>query len=134
VALIVVAIVADLGTAGAVASVVSGVVALAGLTLSVFTLMKAGNRTGGTVSAGGERAVTVGGNAGRVITGDHTTVLPTAPAPAPAPPAASPVTPPATPSPAAPPASPLDVSASGNRAAAVGGNAEEIITGDGTHL
>jgi hypothetical protein len=132
VALIVVAIVADLGTAGAVASVVSGVVALAGLTLSVFTLMKAGNRTGSTVSAGGERAVTVGGNAGRVITGDHTTVLPTAPAPAP--PAASPVTPPATPSPAAPPASPLDVSASGNRAAAVGGNAEEIITGDGTHL
>jgi hypothetical protein len=128
VALIVVAIVADLGTAGAVASVVSGVVALAGLTLSVFTLVKAGNRTGGTVSAGGERAVTVGGNAGRVITGDHTTVLPTTPAPAP--PAASPVTPPATPS----PASPLDVSASGNRAAAVGGNAEEIITGDGTHL
>ncbi|MFE1308931.1 hypothetical protein [Streptomyces sp. NPDC058755] len=127
-ALIVVAIVTDLGTAGAVASVVSGVVALAGLTLSVFTLVTAGNRTGGTVSAGGERAVAVGGNAGRVITGDHTTVLPTTPAPAPA--AAPPVTPPATPSPASQP----DVSASGSRAAAVGGNAEEIITGDGTHL
>ncbi|GGW43959.1 hypothetical protein GCM10010503_20800 [Streptomyces lucensis JCM 4490] len=130
-ALIVVAIVVDLGTAGAVASVISGVVALAGLTLSVFTLVRTGNRTDGTVSANGERSVAVGGDAGRVITGDHTTVLPT-PAPVPAP--ASPATPPAAPSPAAPPAPRPDVSASGNRAAAVGGDAKEIITGDGTHL
>ncbi|MFD7769263.1 hypothetical protein [Streptomyces sp. NPDC059787] len=127
-ALIVVAIVVDLGTAGAVASVVSGVVALAGLALSVFTLVKAGDHIGGTVSAGGERAAAVRGNAGRVITGDHNTVQPTAPAPAP--PATPPATLPATPSPAPRP----DVSASGKRAVAVDGNAEEIITGDGTHL
>lgn len=123
VALIVVAIVVDLGTAGAVASVISGVVALAGLTLSVFTLVKASDRTGGTVSASGERAAAVGGNAGRVITGDNSTFSATTPVPAPAP--APPVT---------PQASQPDVSASGNRAAAVGGNAEEIITGDGTQL
>lgn len=122
-ALIVVAIVVDLGTAGAVASVISGVVALAGLTLSVSTLVKASDRTGGTVSASGERAAAVGGNAGRVITGDNSTFSATTPVPAPAP--APPVT---------PQASQPDVSASGNRAAAVGGNAEEIITGDGTQL
>lgn len=124
-ALIVVAIVVDLDTAGAVASVVSGVVALTGLALSVYTLVRAGSHIGGTVSAGGERAAAVRGDVGRVITGDHNTVPPTTPAPAP--PAAPPVTPPATPSQS-------DVSASGNRAAAVDGNAEEIITGDGTHL
>jgi hypothetical protein len=123
VALIVVAILVDLGTAGAVASVISGVVALAGLTLSVFTLVKAGDRTGSTVSASGERAAAIGGNAGRVITGDNAALSPTTPVPAPAP------APPATPD-----ASQPDVSASGSRAAAVGGNAEEIITGDGTQL
>jgi len=73
-----------------------------------------------TVTASGTRSVAVGGNAGRIVTGDHV-VLPAA---ASGTPVKGPENRPAD--------QPVTVEATGERAVSVGEDAAEIITGDGS--
>lgn len=106
VAALVIVAVADLGKADQIASVVGAVLAAAGLGLSLWA------RTGGGVSASGERSVAAGGNIGAVATGNG--------AQAPAQP-----TMPGSSTPSAGP-----VTASGDRSVAAGGDIGSVSTGD----
>ncbi|MFZ3474051.1 hypothetical protein ACODT3_05895 [Streptomyces sp. 4.24] len=126
----------DLEKADNVASIFGAVIGLVGLILSVVSLQRTQSPTqtptpaptpapapaeapaGGTVTAEGARSVAVGGHAGRIVTGDRTSL--TTPPPAPRPAAEAPAGPPPS------------ARATGERSIAAGGSVEEAITGDGT--
>lgn len=118
----------DVEAADPWASVAGGVAALLGLALAVYAgFQGAAGASGGTaVNASGTRSVAAGGNIGTVSTGDG----PATPASAPsAPPSPSPA-PSANPSPAPAPPQPRNVTASGERSIAAGGDIGSASTGD----
>lgn len=111
----VVAVLADLDTAGQVASVAGSLSSLVGVALSCYALVRpsAVGGHGAAVTAAGARSVAAGGSIGRVVTGDRVTL--TAP-------------------PAAPPAAGTSSSAQamGDRGVAAAGRVGEAFTGDDT--
>lgn len=113
IALVAVAVRGDLDTADRAASVVGAVVGMAGLVLSLWSLL-AGRSEGG-VRASGAGAVVAGRSVGRAVTGDRNR-LAGPPSPVPAPAAGTAV-------PSAP------VRADGDRSVAAGEAAGDVITG-----
>jgi hypothetical protein len=110
----VIAAVADLDTAGQVASVAGSVAGLVGVALSCYTLLRpsAAGSHGTAATAAGARSVAAGGSIGRAVTGDRVTL---------------------TTPPAAPPATAGtsgSAQATGERGIAATGGIGEAITGD----
>ncbi|MFD7028787.1 hypothetical protein ACFWAR_12210 [Streptomyces sp. NPDC059917] len=117
----------DLETADKLASVCGFVVGLAGLVVSLVALLRPPQPPPPAavppprLVADGARSVAVGGNAGRIVTGDRVPPQqpPAAPpAPAPDPAAGTPAT---------------GSRARGERSVTVEGSVDEVITGDGPH-
>jgi hypothetical protein len=117
VTLVVVAVV-DVGKADQTASVIGGIVGLAGLALALYAQFGTAPAAAAQgVAAAGERSIAAGGNIGSASTGDAAT-----PAPAPSP------APPALPAPGT--LRPGGVQASGDRSIAAGGDIGSASTGD----
>ncbi|GGR52558.1 hypothetical protein GCM10010219_67040 [Streptomyces netropsis] len=124
VGLILVAVLADLDTAGQIAGIAGAIIGLAGLGVSLWALIPRPHvqpAAGPTTTASGERSVAAGGRIGMAATGDQSQVAPTGLGSAP---------------PASPP-SPIPaggtVEASGGRSIAAGGDIGTAVTGDSTN-
>lgn len=111
----VVAAVADLDTAGQVASVAGSIAGLVGVALSCYTLVRpsAAGSHGAATTAAGARSVAAGGSIGRAVTGDRVTL--TTP---PMPPAVAGIS--------------GSAQAMGERGVAAAGGVGEAFTGDDT--
>ncbi|MFE2146520.1 hypothetical protein ACFXA3_33150 [Streptomyces sp. NPDC059456] len=113
----------DLEKADKAASIVGAVVGLASLAVSVISLLRspapapAGDPATAGVRAQGTRSVAIGGNAGRIVTGDGVALS----TPPPAPLAET----------GEPAGTRQPTRATGERAVAAGGSVDETITGDG---
>lgn len=110
----VVAALADLDTAGQVASVAGSVASLVGVALSCYALVRpsAAGGHGAAVTVSGARSVAAGGSIGRVVTGDRVTLT----APPAAPPTAA--------------GTSGSAQAMGDRGVAAAGGVGEAFTGD----
>ncbi|WP_411078732.1 hypothetical protein [Streptomyces sp. cmx-18-6] len=113
VALVLVAIFADLDSADRLASVAGAAFAALGLVVAVVQLARSGSAAPPVTGA---RSVQAGGSIGRAVTGDHNRLYGSAPAV------------PATPVPTPPPAGPTPP---GERGVSAAGNIGEAVTGDG---
>ncbi|MER6194889.1 hypothetical protein [Streptomyces cyaneofuscatus] len=111
----VVAAIADLDTAGQVASVAGSIAGLAGVALSCYTLVRpsAAGSHETAATAAGARSVAAGGSIGRAVTGDRVTL--TTP---PVPPAVAGIS--------------GSAQAMGERGVAAAGGVGEAFTGDDT--
>lgn len=119
--MILVAVLADLDTAGQTAGIAGAIGTLAGLGVSVWALLPrpcVQPTAGPMTTASGERSVAAGGRIGVAMTGDQAQTVPTGPG---------------STQPASPP-SPIPeggtVEASGDRSIAAGGDIGTAVTGD----